>query len=260
VLKVLGLTLVIAGAFTALVLLLASAWGYSTTTSVSYPPYFLDVENCTVEVLGPIQIPDTEGFSYNISLIFPYISAYVKVHNATCVYTSGNTSVFLFDERDYPQVMALINTPGVRLADTLSVLSRKALAKVPVSIPSVATTPPSTPPSVSYLVSPLSQVQLPVKHGVYRVVIAGCEVSNCTQDLFFRIAAPSLMLVAKLEPTPVQYLRSAIITLIGATLYAYDASRHRYGYSPSRLKGALEALRRLKARIAEAVTRAPTSS
>ncbi|PLJ77392.1 hypothetical protein [Infirmifilum sp. SLHALR2] len=255
-LRVLGLTLVIAGAFTALALLLASAWGYTTTTHVSYWPYFLDVENCTVQVLGPIQVPETEGFSYNISLIHPYITAYVQVPNATCVYTSGNTTVFLLDERDYPQVMAVLSASGVRLADTLSVLSRKALAKVPVSTPRalVNTTP------VIVFTPPVSQVRLPVKPGVYRVVTVKCVASNCTQIPLPRLVEFGLMLVAKLEPTPIQYLRSAIITLIGATLYAYDASRHRYGYSPSRLKVALEALRRLKVRITEAVTRAPTSS
>jgi len=268
VLKVLGLTLVIAGAFTALALLLASAWGYTTTTYVSYSPYFLDVENCTVQVLGPIQVPETEGFSYNISLTHPYIPAYVQVPNATCVYTSGNTTVFLLDERDYPQVMAVLSASGVRLADALSVLSRKAMAKVPVSIPSafanaspgVTTTPLTTPPSVAYLMLPLSQVQLPVKPGVYRVVTVNCVAGNCTQIPLPRIVEFSIMLVAKLEPTLVQYLRSAIVTLIGVTLYVYDASRHKYGYSHSRLKGALEALRRLKVRFAEAITRAPTSS
>jgi len=255
-LKVIGLTLVIAGAFTALVLLLASAWGYGTTTSVSYSPYFLDVENCTVQVLGPIQVPETEGFSYNISLIFPYISAYVQVPNATCVTSLGNMTVFLLDERDYPHVMAVLSASGVRLADTLSVLSRKALAKAPVSIPSVLVN--ATPGIV--FTSPVGQVQLPVKPGVYRIVTVNCMASNCTQIPLHRIVEFGLILAAKLEPTPVQYLRSAIITLIGATLYAYDASRHRYGYSSSRLKGALEALRRLKVRIAEAITRAPTSS
>jgi len=256
VLKVLGLTLVIAGAFTALVLLLASAWGYSTTTYVSYYPYFLDLENCTVQVLGPIQVPETEGFSYNISLIHPYITAYVQVPNATCITSIGNTTVFFLDERDYPQVMAVLSASGVRLADALSVLSRKALAKVPANTPNDLV---NTTPGIVFT-SPVSQVQLPVKPGVYRVITVRCMASNCTQIPLPRLVEFGIMLVAKLEPTPVQYLRSAIITLIGATLYAYDASRHRYGYSPSRLKSALEALRRLKARITEAITRAPTSS
>jgi len=253
VLKVLGLTLVIAGAFTALVLLLASAWGYSATTYVSYSPYFLDVENCTVQVLGPVQVPETEGFSYNISLTLPYIPAYVQVPNATCVTSPGNATVFLLNEIDYPHIMTVLSAPGVRLADALSVLSRKALAKAPVSTPSAIV---NAPPGIVFT-SPVGQVQLPVKPGVYRIITVNCAVSNCTQIPLPRLVEFGIMLVAKLEPTPVQYLRSAIITLIGATLYAYDASRHRYGYSRSRLKGALEALRKLGARLAEVTTRAP---
>ncbi len=259
--KIIGVVLITTGLATAFILLALSALNYSLA---SFPESLgfgttTPIENCILLVSRrAMPVPDSEGFTYHISLSAPSTPSEIllPLPNATqSKAISVNMTAFLLTGEGYLSLSSMLRKPGVKPGDIASLLSREAVVKasytftLSISGGTVETTPVGVKVMKIPVTLPSLEIKLPAQSGVYNVTLLSCVTGDVKPEYIpFRVTHPAIYahVVAQVRPTVFQYLRSIGVACLGFALYVYDALRHRYGYSRSRIASLLDYLEKLK--------------